>query len=322
MPDADIRRTLRVLPTGYTGMLEGLVAPFMRYTVHGWCDQLQDKAGTDPYVVAPYPYLAPWLEAVPDDRLIYYNLDDYPLYRPERRERIVRRENDLIQRARLTLCLSQHQVDALRGRNPDDGERIVHFPLGVTEDFLNPQPGADPEPRTVGYVGNLSDRVDWPFVNAVAEQCPDLQFQFVGGADPDARDTSWERARAEAFRRDNVEHVGRVPQEAVAEHYWSFAVNWIPYDPEHPFNRASCPTKIMDGLGSGRPMVSTDVPECRLYPRWIRIVETPAEAASALRTALEGDHDPVAQVAFARQHTWAHRAERLQNLVSSSFSVS
>jgi len=39
----------------------------------------------------------------------------------------------------------------------------------------------------------------------------------------------------------------------------------IPYAQNDRFNRACSPTKIMDGLGSGRPIVATAIPECRLY---------------------------------------------------------
>jgi glycosyltransferase involved in cell wall biosynthesis len=316
-PAEHLTRETKVMPTGYTGLLEPLIRPFLRRRVQSWCWDLEKQSGSPPQVVVPYPYLKPWVESVPEHRLVYYNLDDYTLYRPERAERITRREDELVRTAHRTVCLSQHQVDALRDRNPDHADRIAHFPLGVSEGFLNPNPESKPAPRTVGYVGNLSDRVDWSFVNAVATQCPNLRFQFVGGADPEARDAPWEQARAEAFRRENVEHVGRVAQEAVTDYYWSFAANWIPYDPDHPFNRASCPTKIMDGLGSGRPMVSTDVPECRLYPDWIRIVESPKEAAEALHEILRDEHDPAAQVAFARQHTWTERARHFEDLTAS-----
>ncbi|MEB3310430.1 MAG: hypothetical protein VKJ02_09365 [Snowella sp.] len=41
----------------------------------------------------------------------------------------------------------------------------------------------------------------------------------------------------------------------------------------HPFNQADCPTKFMDGIASVRPILSTDIPECRLYPDWITIFD-------------------------------------------------
>jgi hypothetical protein len=137
--------------------------------------------------------------------------------------------------------------------------------LGVLEQFVNSDPDRTPEPKTVGYVGNLGHRVDWALVDAVAETCSDLRFRFAGeleeGADPDGN-VDWERRRAHALERSNVEHLGRIPQDDVVEVYWTSAVNWIPYDAAHPFNEASCPTKIMDALASGRSLVSTPVASC------------------------------------------------------------
>ena len=287
--DHELRRTMKVLPTGYAGRLEWLARPFVRRTVDRWRAALRDESGAEPWVVVCYPYAAPWTRHVPGERLLYYNLDEYTLYRPGRADRI----RELVERAAHTLCLSQYQVEALRDRHPAHADRIAHFPLGVQESFLHPNPEASPTPNTVVYVGNVGDRVDWGLVAAVAERCPDLTFTIVGGpigGDPSA---DWERKRAWALRRPNIEHPGRVPQDEVPRYYQSHAVNWIPYDLEHPFNRASCPTKIMDGLASGRPVVSTAVPECRQYPEWITIADDAEATAEALRARAAPDaHDP------------------------------
>lgn len=321
-PDADITQTMRVMPTGYAGRLEPLARPFMRWMITRWQEELTQRAGAEPWVIAPYPYLTPWVEAVPDNRLIYYNLDAYALYRPERAEAIRENERRLVERAALTLCLSQHQVETLRDRYPDHTNRIVHFPLGVAEDFINPQPERKPESDTVGYVGNMTDRVDWLLVHAVAQRLSDLEFIFVGGLEKletGGTAEGWEQARSRVLSLPNVEHVGRVPQEKVKDYYWSFAVNWIPYDAEHPFNRAACPTKIMDAIASGRPVVSTPVPECTLYPEWITIADTPQDLGSTIRqlqscTSTEGAK---CQVAYAHSQTWEQRAERFLELTVS-----
>ncbi len=47
----------------------------------------------------------------------------------------------------------------------------------------------------------------------------------------------------------------------------------IPYRADHPFNIACCPTKIMDYMAAGRPVVSTDLPECELYSDVFDVVE-------------------------------------------------
>ena len=320
-PGADITRTLRVLPPGFAGRLEWLSRPFMRAMVDRWRRELRDRCGTEPYVVVPYPYLAPWVQNVPEKRLVYYNLDAYTLYQPERVDRIRKQESKLVERAELTICLAQRQDESLRERHPSHASRIHHFPLGVLESFLNPDPMSGlGEEADVGYVGNLTERVDWDFVRDVAEACPDLRFRFAGGLESietGADRPGWQNTRAEAFSLPNVEHLGRIPQEEVTEVYWNSAVNWIPYDSDHPFNEASCPTKIMDALASGRPLVSTAVPECTLYPEWIDIADSADEAAAILHDHIENPnaHAHSKQVQFAEQHTWNHRADTLQHLL-------
>jgi glycosyltransferase involved in cell wall biosynthesis len=319
-PNPRIRRTLRVLPTGYAGRLEWLARPFMRWMIDGWRNDLRERGGGEPFVVVPYPYLAPWVRGVPDDRLVYYNLDAYTLYRPGRADRIRRQEGELVKRAARTICLSKYQVQSIQGRHPDRADRIEHFPLGVVEDFINPSPERDPEPGTVGYVGNLGDRVDWGLVDEVVRQCSDLEFLFAGGLN--GGETSdgdrWREERAQALDCTNVTHLGRIPQQEVTEVYWRSAVNWIPYDPTHPFNEASCPTKVMDGIASGRPVVSTSVPECTLYPQWITVADEPDELAEILRRKAKrpSSHSPRQQLQFARGHTWEHRAQTLRRLLA------
>jgi glycosyltransferase involved in cell wall biosynthesis len=196
----------------------------------------------------------------------------------------------------------------------------------VQESFLHPTPGETPDLNTVVYVGNVGDRVDWALTADVVERCPNLTFTIVGGPIEGSPSADWERERARVLRQPNVEHPGRVPQDEVPRYYQSHAVNWIPYDREHPFNRASCPTKIMDGIASGRPVVSTSVPECRQYPEWITIADDAAAMAEVLRARVAPDaHDPGRarrQVAFAREHTWDRRAETFEELIGSRLKTS
>jgi hypothetical protein len=73
----------------------------------------------------------------------------------------------------------------------------------------------------------------------------------------------------------------------------------------------------MDYLASGRPFLSTDVPECRLYPQWIQIARTPMEAAAFLReTAVGAPGYCKSQVKFAASHTWGVRAKIMLQILS------
>ena len=325
-PPALLQREWWVWPPGYVGRLDRVFAPILRWRLGHSLSRLSIGRGhaptASPWTVVPYPWFVQVVQGISSHRLIYYNLDDYALYNPRRKEKIDRQEADMVRRASLSLCLSQEQCDRLRSRFPARAEFIRHFPLGVVDSYLNPEPQNASVAATVGYVGNLIDRVDWLLVAEVARLLPDVEFQFVGGLDgfggggvwPD-----WQRERDVALALPNVRRIGPIPQDEVSAYYWNFGVTWIPYATDHAFNQAACPTKIMDGIASGRPVISTDLPECRLYPEWITIVESaPAAAAEAIRRLLvdpPSSERAHAQVAFARLHTWAERAKTLSRWV-------
>lgn len=322
-PPDGLRRSLHTLPPGYAGRLEWFFRPYLQQLVRRWCGQLQRQSGEPPWTIAPYPYLAPWVRHVEPHRLIYYNLDDYRLYQRDRQDWILKQEAQLVKQAAMVLCLAQFQVRALQKRYPEKAESIYHFPLGVAASYLNPHPERSPEPNTVGYIGNLSDRVDWSLVQQVAKACPEITFIFVGSTQEDGeKNEDWQVTRSAVLALPNVRHVQKIPQSQVTEYYWSFALNWMPYTVNHAFNQAACPTKIMDGLATGRPLLSSDLPESSLYPKWIQIFRSPQDAIDRIRqffqvrSPVAGDRTPRQQLDFSRQHTWDIRARTLVDRLS------
>ncbi len=321
-PPSLLQRSMPVLPTGYAGRLEKLFRFYLQYLIHKWCQQLKLVSGEHPWVIASEPYFTPWVRQIPIERLIYYNFDDYSLYRPSQKDKILEQERELIESAIITLCASHCQVMTLRMRHPQKASRIHHYPHGFVNKYLNPQPENLPEPMTVGYVGNLGDRLDWQLIYQVIKACPEVTFVFVGGSDEQImlEQGNWQATRQAVLALPNVRHIGRVPSDEVAKYYWSFAVNWIPYVVEHPFNQAACPTKIMDGIASGHPILSTDIPECRLYPEWISIFDSVEDAIALIRKQLvstkpQAYDKSLEQLEFASQHTWQVRAQTLEYLL-------
>ena len=82
--------------------------------------------------------------------------------------------------------------------------------------------------------------------------------------------------------RPNVHALGWRGQKALAAYYQAFDVTLIPYRMDHPFNRACNPTKIMDSMGSGRPIVATAIPECRLHAERFDVAENDDEFLAAI----------------------------------------
>jgi teichuronic acid biosynthesis glycosyltransferase TuaH len=321
----NLERSHWTYPPGYMGRLETIFRPLLRRRWSSVLQRLQNESQSEPWIVCPYPWLVNSLREVNKDRLIYFNLDPYDLYRPERAEQILRQEAELINRAKHVICLAQTQVQAFQSRFPTSRCAFHHFPLAAPDTFLARAAGAGHAMRTVGYVGNLIDRVDWVFVREVAERLSDVEFVFVGYANVSGgggQRPGWVEDRRRALALPNVRQVATVPQSEVSKHYQSFSLSWIPYATDHLFNYGSCPTKIMDGLASGRPIISTDIPECTLYPEWIKIARSADQAVQQIDRILAEISHPVnversvQQVAYvAANHTWRNRAVQLEALL-------
>ena len=165
----------------------------------------------------------------------------------------------------------------------------------------------------LGYVGSLEDRVDWTLIDRLASEFPTGSIVLVGRV-PEGGSGPWIEARTRALSHPNVHAIGWRPQSEIISYNHSFDVILIPYDVDHPFNVACCPTKIMDSMGSGRPIVSTDLPECRLYRRLFAVADDDADAfVSAVARVLRENDDErsVARHEFAREHTCNRMANRL-----------
>ncbi len=128
----------------------------------------------------------------------------------------------------------------------------------------------------------------------------------------------WWADCARLLDRPNVHAIGWRPQETLAQYYQSFDVSLIPYRLDHPFNRACSPTKIMDAMGSGRPIVATAIPECRLHAERFHVAEDADEYLAAVRQLLEDDSDDgraSIRHAFAVANSCRGVGERLLDLI-------
>ena len=109
--------------------------------------------------------------------------------------------------------------------------------------------------------------------------------------------------RSIILRRPNVHAIGWRPQASLPGYYQAFDVILIPYLREHPFNQVCSPTKIMDGMGSGRPIVATAIPECRLYSELFAVAEDAdafLDAVESIRARGSDDGRAVADVGRRR----------------------
>ena len=314
-----------VLPSGWMKRYPRLgMRPVARAIRRFWQSQ---PAGWRRGLVMSYPHYLYLLSQLRPDVSVYYNIDDYTLYWPASARQIRALERATVLAADVTVCVSRLRADELIAAVPEAAGRIHHVPHGAPTPFLAGKPLTRPAeapselahlPRPyLGYVGSLEDRVDWQLLDKLSTEFPEASIVVVGRV-RDAVAEPWWDACSRFLSRTNVHAVGWRPQDEIARYYQAFDVCLIPYRVDHPFNRACNPTKIMDAMGSGRPIVATALPECRLHAERFHVVENDEEFASAVRDIL-GRHSDDGRAglrhAFALANTCHGMGERILDLI-------
>jgi len=309
-----------VLPSGWMKTYPRLGMEPIARAVRRW---RAEHAGCGPLaLVMTYPYYWHLARKLRPDRLVYFNIDDYRLYWPRSAGQVERLERRAVREADLTVCASSLRAEELRRTVPEAAGRIEHLPHGAPSGSIpgRPQtlpadPPADiahlPRPR-LGYVGTLEDRVDWSLMARLAETNPTASIVLVGRVGPDG-DAAWQVDRRRCLASPNVHSIGWRAQATIDAYNRSFDLGLIPYRVDHPFNVACCPTKVMDYMAAGRPVIATDLPECRLHTRLFDVVppEGFLRAVEARLAAGPDDGRAAARLDFARENSCRRVAERL-----------
>lgn len=311
-----------VLPPGWMKRFPEIGMRPIRRAIDRWRRQLPDDAPLA--LVMTYPHYRTLRDLVRPDLQVYLNLDDYGLYWPSRAVEVDRLERQLVAEADLTACVSLARAEHLRSAVPEAAGQVVHLPHGTPDAFLfdgEATGRAAPAPADLahlprpllGYVGGLEERIDWDLLDRVAEEFPDASIVLIGRV-PSLDGGGWCDDARRCLARPNVHAVGFRPQGSLGRYLRSFDACLIPYRVDHPFNLVCCPTKIMDYMGSGRPIVSTDLPECRLHSGLIELANDADDvlgAIASLRFSHFDDGREQARLDFARANTCRDVAGRL-----------
>lgn len=309
-----IEKRIWSYPPGFNSKFNFIFNFAIRARLNQAISELSQQSGKPVIVVISDVSLLKYVEHIASDRLIYLNYDENPYeFRP-------------LNRAGLVLCSSIFQTRKFQHFFPLKKSNIVHFPHGVYEKAINPQCSPSQLEKAVCIAGYLSSRYNWHLIYELVLRLPYVDFFFVGQIQEGARQgeyVDWHVIMQRVLKLPNVNHVNSLKNfnNETRHFYWRSFASWIPYDVNLSFNQACCPIKLFDGLASGHPIISADVPECRLYPDWIDVYKNADEAFTLISRILSKVNTPEQeqrqrrQIAFAQNNTWEKRAETLMEII-------
>jgi glycosyltransferase involved in cell wall biosynthesis len=257
-----------------------------------------------------------WARRLRASRIAYELIDHLDIFTNYTQPVLRWRHAQLLKRASVVIgtsddlvCeLAQQRSDAVLCPNGVDTEHFARF-SSSTSDFVIPadmQAIVSESKPIIGYYGALAEWFDYELVKHAARALPDYWFVLIG---PDY-DFSIERSGITDL--PNISWLGPKAYAELPSYLHMFDVATIPFKTSEALQAVS-PIKLFEYMAGQRPIVTTDLLECRKYSV-VAIARTPDEWVAKLQEARARRFDPSFQAALratAEQNTWRQRAKTI-----------
>jgi len=261
------------------------------------------------YTPLPAPVM---INAFNERGVVYDCMDELSQFRfapPE----LVQCERFLLDRADVVFTGGQHLFESKSRYHANVhffgcGVDATHFARALCDDTpVAPELHDLPRP-VLGYFGVIDERLDYRLIARLAEHCAHGSVVLVG---PTAKVDP-----AELPQRENLHWLGQRPYVKLPEYVKGFDVCLMPFalnDATQYIN----PTKTLEYMAAGRPIVSTAVPDVvRHFTPIVRVAYTTAGFLDAIESSL--NPDPVRITAGrsrAQAATWESIVAAMDQLI-------
>jgi len=250
-------------------------------------------------------------QAIGWDRLVYDVMDDLAAFKGAPRE-LQLRQAQALKAAHVVFTGGRSLHRSVVARRPA-GTHL--FPSGVEpEHFAGARRRRTAERRTgrpvAGYVGVIDERLDLDLLAGLAGALPDWDIEVVG---PVVKIDAASLPAAPNLRYPGARPYGELPDVMAG-----FDVGLMPFALNEA-TRSISPTKTLEYLAAGLPVVSTRVPD--VVAEYETIVDL-ADDAAAFAAACRARRDGPDEIAAARVETVLHRqhwdsiAARMDELIT------
>jgi teichuronic acid biosynthesis glycosyltransferase TuaH len=162
----------------------------------------------------------------------------------------------------------------------------------------------------IGYYGTFAAWFDYDLVNRLAQARPQYTIALIG---PDLDGSRVRLSRS----LPNLIFLPAMAYDELPHHAVWFDVCIIPFLLSE-ITYATSPLKAFEYMAMGKPIVSTDLPECRKY-RSVLIGRTPDDFLHSVDRALALAHDgfsPAFIRAEAEAHSWSNKVDDILRIVA------
>lgn len=131
--------------------------------------------------------------------------------------------------------------------------------------------------KVIGFVGQISERLDFTLLNKLINNNPQRLFVFAGPLhhEPNVVQHYDQKKLKDNLLKlknfDNVIYYDKQSRDKIFSLIKEFDICIIPYDSNHVFNRYCYPMKIFEYFHAGKPVVSSDIKELKRFTDFVTI---------------------------------------------------
>ena len=170
--------------------------------------------------------------------------------------------------------------------------------------------------KIIGFYGSFAPWIDYEYIKHLAKEMPDCNIVMIG------YDYEWGKgafAKSRISELPNVHIINSQPYNKLKYFSQFFDVAMIPFRIYEVTNSVS-PVKLFEFMAQGIPVVTSDMPECRLYDSCL-IAKSKEEFVEKIKYALamKDNKDFISKLKDdAAKNTWSARGEQVLELLNAN----
>lgn len=263
------------------------------------------------------PHIAYFLDYLPKNLVVYYCTDKVSQMPGVNIAAIEAMEDKLLKQANLVFATAQHLLDRLNEKNLN--KNIFYSPHAV--DYQHFAKAQD-KPLTlaqelkelrhpiIGYVGLLERWIDIELIGYIAKQRPNWSVVLIGRVAVNID---------ELKKENNIYFLGVKPYEQLPNYMKNFDVCISPFR-INELTKSVNPIKLKEYLASGKPIVSSGLPEIEKFKDMVEIADSYEEFVNKIQDVLINDNQEKIRIRmeFVSQDSWPNRVEKISQIIEDS----
>jgi glycosyltransferase involved in cell wall biosynthesis len=189
-----------------------------------------------------------------------------------------------------------------------NGVENEHFSLALKGDTEIPEDLVRLPRPVIGYFGLIGDRVDVSILEILADTHPEWSIALIGPV---------REEMCTVPDRDNIYLMGQKEYRSLPGYLKGFDVAIVPY----LLNETTMdlnPTKLLEYLSGGKPVVSTAMTDViELFSEYVGVARNREEFLALTQQAVESPDKVLINhgIEFAREFTWESMVERMGKMI-------